>query len=142
LVFFTSKTTGIFISAKQIKVFQDEKNGASLSHKDKFQYFVPFSNILEISSSYAKIVQLGTEYIAASNKQTELEAVLDKLSNLPIGKFDSNGITRENAVTMCQHFDANQNQGKPHPLTAEQIMLNKANSIKQKEQYYADKDET
>jgi hypothetical protein len=145
--YLTSKHSGVFISEKQFKSFQDtkekeqnhENNNINKENdkivKEKTQKIVFFKNCIKINVEDLRQVKWDSEYFSSLTKDsfdiliTECNTLKEKPSII----FDTNGITKEVCLQMCIEHDKNALKENKHPLSLDQINQNKINQEKQKE---------
>jgi hypothetical protein len=132
--YLTSKKTGVYISEKQFKVYQDDKLGITKenSNKPKDQYFKLSDNPEAIPKNDLIFILEGNNYI----KDTAIEYFEDlrtKLKQLPSCIFNPNEFTKEDGINLCQAFDKNITDKKSQPKSKDQIKLDQEHQLKQKE---------
>jgi hypothetical protein len=133
--YFTSKLTGSIISEQQFKKFQENKEGLESIKNLKDQRFHAFENLIKLNSEEIKVVKWQQEYIKTLTEESTkyLEEVIKEISTKAIICWDSNGVTREDCLKMCQEHDkVASTKNSKHPLTADQKKQNKTNNEKQK----------
>jgi hypothetical protein len=142
--FFTSKNSGlsVYVSEEQFIKFQKQQEGQQIFN-DKKQYYVPFDQPIKLDKNDVQPVKWDKEYIARLSSKTldELTFLWKEIENEPVISFNKDGVTSEDALQMCLAHDATIAQGKPHPMTPDQIEQHKKGLEKQKAAQLAKKSE-
>jgi hypothetical protein len=128
--YLTSKSTGDFISKKQFKVYQDEREGIINNDKPKDQRFKKFDNAESIPKNNLTFILGGNDYI----RDTAIgyfEDLRTKLKQLPSNIFNPNEFTKDNGIKLCQAYDKNVTEKKSQPKSKDQIKMDNENQVKQ-----------
>lgn len=147
LGYFTSKNSGQFISDKQYKAFENDKENKTIPKEDKkkpdTQKFVTFDKGNYIKKEDIKPVKYSAEYLATLGEKSSkiLEDTAKELSKKPLVNYENtSGYTKEDCFEICKAFDdtaaaiAKNPKGKiKHPISPEQQKLNEENNTKQKD---------
>jgi len=122
----SKKDPALFLSNKQFKAFQKEKEKESSLNK-KTQQFVAFNIPHRIKKDSLVFVKWDKEYLKTISDDSweAIETQIKTNWNKGIIDFSINGITKEDALLICKEYDkvAAQQEGK-HPLTADQVKIN------------------
>jgi hypothetical protein len=140
--YLTSKNSGKYLSDQQFGKFQKQQEGQQVLN-DKIQNIAGFHQPIILEENDIQPVKWGSEYLAKlseKGKKAIVNALEEAQKNPPI-PFNKNGVTSEDALQMCKAHDTTIAQGKPHPMTPDQIEQHKKGLEKQKAAQLAKKPE-
>jgi len=119
LGYFTGKVNKYHISDVQFHKFQKgETVILPQSMIGKKQYFIPFDNVKKLSTTPI-IAKDGDKYIEFTGKKALFEFFFTERIAKPYEYYETTGVTKEHAVTMCKEYDKNTAKSNKHPKSTD-----------------------
>jgi hypothetical protein len=126
LGYLTSQPQPFKLGDMQFKPYQDIYYRKLPNNSTKPQYLALFDNAKKISNDQITLLKGGPNYLAFLKQTETINKICEKLMGIPYVNYNPEGLTVEQCIATCMHFDTIVKKKLSHPQTNADI----ANSAK------------